>query len=358
MYVLDLVDIPDAVISALHDDGRLLACYFSAGSYEPWRDDVAGLPADVRGEPLPEHPDERWLDVRRTEVHDLVRARLDRAVARGCDGVDPDNLDAYQFTSGFPLTEEDQRGFDRFVLNEAHLRGLFVALQDDLPQVPDLVDYADLAIVERCHELGTCDGLAPFADAGKPILDAEYLPAYLADPAGFCREAIVAGTRSLILDPALDDSVRVACDTDFPETSRLAGTLTYTTYYGRDGADIDALRGLDLAIVQPLLTADQRAALQATTKLAVYLSIGEIGLSNTYLKSTARRSSGRPSTTRTPSGSSRRTRSSTPGSPTATRRAGATSSGGRRICCSPRATTGCSSTPSTRSTCTRRSSPA
>jgi hypothetical protein len=283
VYVLDLFDVPDAVFDALHADGRLVGCYLSAGSFEPWRDDVGDLPPDVIGEPLAEHPDEAWLDIRRAEVHDLVRARLDLAATRGCDGVVPDNVDAWLATSGFPLTERDQLGFDRFVLNEAHQRDLFVALQDDLPQVPDLVDYADVAIVERCHEAGTCDALAPFQDAGKPVLDAEYLAEYLADPPAFCRTAIIAGTRSLLLSPLLDDSVRVACDTDFPEDTRLAGVLTYTTYYGREPERIAELAGLDLAVVQPLLTPDQRAVLQARAEIAVYLSIGEIGLSNTYL---------------------------------------------------------------------------
>ena len=64
--------------------------------------------------------------------------------------------------------------------------------------------------------------------------------------------------------------------------ARLANVREYVTYYGRDPAQIEDLGRLDLGIVQPLLTSDQRQRLQTNADVAVYLSIGEIGLSNTY----------------------------------------------------------------------------
>ncbi len=39
MYDIDLFDTPQAVIETLHQDGRTVICYFSAGSYEDWRPD-------------------------------------------------------------------------------------------------------------------------------------------------------------------------------------------------------------------------------------------------------------------------------------------------------------------------------
>ncbi len=55
--------------------------------------------------------------------------RLDLAVTKGCDGVEPDNMDGYANDSGFPLTAEDQLTFNRFIANEAHRRGLAVGLK-------------------------------------------------------------------------------------------------------------------------------------------------------------------------------------------------------------------------------------
>jgi hypothetical protein len=41
MYDIDLVNVDESVIQALHDDGRVVVCYFSAGTYESFRDDWA-----------------------------------------------------------------------------------------------------------------------------------------------------------------------------------------------------------------------------------------------------------------------------------------------------------------------------
>lgn len=42
-----------------------------------------------------------------------MQARLDLAVQKGCDGVEPDNVDGYQNNSGFPLTAQDQLAYNR-----------------------------------------------------------------------------------------------------------------------------------------------------------------------------------------------------------------------------------------------------
>ncbi|MEK9765892.1 MAG: hypothetical protein VW274_05375, partial [Thalassolituus sp.] len=62
----------------------------------------------------------------------------------------------------------------------------------------------------------------------------------------------------------------------------LADVNTYVTYYQQDAERIAEMTELDLSIVQPVLTSDQIRSLQSRGKAVVYLSIGEIGLSNTY----------------------------------------------------------------------------
>ena len=49
MYDIDLFDAPQAVIDALHAEGRVVICYFSAGSFEDWRPDVDAFPPEVIG---------------------------------------------------------------------------------------------------------------------------------------------------------------------------------------------------------------------------------------------------------------------------------------------------------------------
>jgi hypothetical protein len=68
MYDIDLFDSSQELIDQLHDAGRIVICYLSAGSYEEWRPDAAQFPAAALGNPLDGWPGERWLDIRNDEV--------------------------------------------------------------------------------------------------------------------------------------------------------------------------------------------------------------------------------------------------------------------------------------------------
>jgi endo-alpha-1,4-polygalactosaminidase (GH114 family) len=215
IYDIDLFDSDAALIAQLQGDGRKVLCYFSGGSYEDWRPDEGDFDPAALGNALDGWPGERWLDVRHPSVHAVMQARLDLAVSKGCDGVEPDNMDGYDNDSGFDFTATDQLAFNRFIANQAHLRNLTVALKNDGTQAAQLVAYFDLSVNEQCHEYDECQDLAVFPAAGKPILNAEY-PGDLADAqaqqASICAQAAAANTRTLLLPLDLDDSFRIACD--------------------------------------------------------------------------------------------------------------------------------------------------
>jgi hypothetical protein len=189
MYDVDLFDVRRSVIDDLHADGRVVVCYFSAGSWEDWRPDAAAFPESVLGSDNG-WPGERWLDIRRLDVlGPIMERRLDRAVRKGCDGVEPDNVDGYANDSGFPLTAADQLVYNRWLAEAAHARGLSVGLKNDLEQIPDLVDDFDWALDEQCFEFAECELLLPFVDDGKAVFGVEYaLPA-----PSFCPEARAMG---------------------------------------------------------------------------------------------------------------------------------------------------------------------
>ncbi len=215
VYDIDLFDALPAVTEQLLGAGRRVICYFSAGSFEGFRPDADQfLTADL-GNPLDDFPDERWLDIRSSSVHEIMRARLDIAVQKSCDGVEPDNVDGFTNDTGFPLTATDQLAFNRFLANEARTRGLAVALKNDLDQIPELVDYFDFSVNEQCHEFNECDQLQPFITAGKPVLNAEYADQFVSDPAQrqtMCAAALAQNLRTLVLPIDLDDSFRFTCD--------------------------------------------------------------------------------------------------------------------------------------------------
>jgi hypothetical protein len=174
MYDIDLFDPPQSVMDQLHAAGRIVICYFSAGSYENWRSDASSFPAAVLGNALDGWPGERWLDVRSAAVRQIMRARLDRAVTRGCDGVEPDNVDGFANNTGFALTASDQLNYNRFLAAEAHARGLSVGLKNDPDQVSSLVGDFDWELDEECLQFSECGAFAPFIAAGKAVFHVEY----------------------------------------------------------------------------------------------------------------------------------------------------------------------------------------
>ena len=214
LYDVDLFDTRSTTIQNLQQSGIKVVCYFSAGSYENYRDDKDLFLPNTLGNTLDGWADERWLDIRSANVHSIMKKRLDIAKNKGCDGVEPDNMDGYTNKSGFNLTSQDQLAYNRFIANEAHKRGLAVGLKNDLDQISELVEYFDFAVNEQCFEYNECDALLPFINHGKPVLTAEYLDKYVNNPnerATICQESRDNLFSTLILPLDLNDSFRFSC---------------------------------------------------------------------------------------------------------------------------------------------------
>ncbi len=186
MYDIDLFDTPQETIDQLHNDGRKVVCYFSAGSYENWRPDKDNYPAEILGNNLDGWPGEKWVDIRRLDVlGPILIARFDLAAAKKCDGIEPDNIDGYTNNTGFPLTANDQIVFNRWLAGQAHERGLSIGLKNDINQVPALVNDFDWALNEQCFQYNECDVLLPFIQADKAVFGVEYQ----GDTGVFCPKA-------------------------------------------------------------------------------------------------------------------------------------------------------------------------
>ncbi|WP_232293261.1 endo alpha-1,4 polygalactosaminidase [Stigmatella aurantiaca] len=208
VYDVDLFDTPTATLTALKSQGRKVICYFSAGSYEDWRPDAKSFPSAVLGKALDGWPGERWLDIRATSVRDIMRSRIELARQKGCDAVDPDNVDGYSNNTGFRLTSADQLAFNRFLASEAHSRGLAVGLKNDVDQVTQLVNDFDFQVNEECLQYDECDTLRPFITAGKAVFHIEYGGAALAQ--SVCPEANALGFDTLVKNLELD-AARISC---------------------------------------------------------------------------------------------------------------------------------------------------
>jgi hypothetical protein len=179
VYDVDLFDVPQATIDALHRKGIKVICYVSAGTWENWRPDAVRFPASVKGK-RNGWPGERWLDIRQIgTLGPIMEARLDLCRSKGFDGVEFDNVDGYNNNAGFPLSYQDQLNYNAYLANEAHERGLSAALKNDVEQVADLAPYFDFTINEQCFQYDECDDdrnslVDHFIHQGKPVFNVEY----------------------------------------------------------------------------------------------------------------------------------------------------------------------------------------
>ncbi|PWY73155.1 hypothetical protein BO94DRAFT_627669 [Aspergillus sclerotioniger CBS 115572] len=174
IYDIDLFINDEPIITTLHKSSHKVICYFSAGSYEPHRPDSAHFHASDKGNALPGWDTERWLDTRSPNVRSIMQARLDRAAALGCDGVDPDNVDAFGTDNGLDLSREDAVDYVRFLAAEAHMRGLALGLKNANAIVERVVDVVQWAVNEECASLRECGDLGTLGRAGKPVFHIEY----------------------------------------------------------------------------------------------------------------------------------------------------------------------------------------
>lgn len=175
VYDIDLFDNSKAFIADLQAKGRKVICYFSAGSYEDWRDDADKFNKDDLGDDLDGWAGEKWLKIQSPNVRKIMQARLDVAVEKGCDGVDPDNTDGYDNErGGIGLTEADSIDYVKWLADQAHKRGLSIGLKNSAAIISAVIDKMQWCVNEQCAQYGECDTYSPFIDADKPVFQIEY----------------------------------------------------------------------------------------------------------------------------------------------------------------------------------------
>ncbi len=179
VYVVDLFNTPSTKIQEYKSAGKKVVCYFSAGSYENWREDANQFPQDTYCSPGENCAQsihimgewcqsgggcEWWLDHRKPAVRTVMTARLQLARDKGCDAVEPDNVDGYAHDSSISCTDQacwgltasDQLAYNRWLADTAHAKCLGIALKNDIDQVGQLAASFDFAINEQCQQYNEC----------------------------------------------------------------------------------------------------------------------------------------------------------------------------------------------------------
>jgi len=162
-----------SLVNTVHSVGKHAICYIDAGTAENFRPDYSQFPAAALGKSNG-WPGEKWLDIRNAAIRPIMAARFAMCKAKGFDAVEPDNIDGYTNSTGFPLKASDQLVYNEWIATTVHGLGLSVALKNDGDQVGSLLSFFDFDINEQCVQYNECSNLTPFVNAGKAVFEAEY----------------------------------------------------------------------------------------------------------------------------------------------------------------------------------------
>ncbi len=171
-HIVDMYDVSSSDLAALKADGTRPIAYFSS-QYEDWRGDASQFPKADIGKRLDNWKGERWVNTKSPTVREIMKKRLDYAKRRGFWGVDVDNVDIYEFNTGFANGRSDAAEYVRFLSREAHRRGLKFGLKNATDIIPAVRGSVDYYVNEQCHQYNEA---SVYSRLRKPVFNIEYRP--------------------------------------------------------------------------------------------------------------------------------------------------------------------------------------
>jgi hypothetical protein len=93
---------------------------------------------------------------------------------KGCDGVDPDNVDGYDNENGLGLSQATATDYLKYMADEAHSRGLSIGLKNAGGIVAEVLPIMEWHVNEQCLKYDECEMFAPFVTQNKPVFHIEY----------------------------------------------------------------------------------------------------------------------------------------------------------------------------------------
>ncbi|KAH6672938.1 glycoside hydrolase superfamily [Halenospora varia] len=227
VYDVDLYDTDPREFAALKAANKKIICYFSAGSVEEWRDDAGQFNESDYGADLPGWGGEKWLNTESANVRRIMKKRIEDAADKGCDAVDPDNVDAFDNPETRPLnlTEATAISYLGFLANTtARPLNLAIGLKNSLKIVPQVASWLDFQVNEECiappgdnptdpRGPNECDKLKPFIRLEKPVFHIEYDERVPDGAPGevvskFCDRASTEGFSNIIKDMEVTSRTR------------------------------------------------------------------------------------------------------------------------------------------------------
>ncbi|MBL9023203.1 MAG: endo alpha-1,4 polygalactosaminidase [Myxococcales bacterium] len=159
--VFDMEETPPSTIDQCKSMGATMLCYFSS-QYEEWRADAGSFGALAEG--IDGWPGEFFVDPTDPQNLAVMVARLDQAKAKGCEGIDLDNID-----------HADHEAYISSIFTEARARGLLVSQKNAIEKIDLFWDLVDMYQNEECQMYDEC---AAYEGLGRPVYNIEYSPCH------------------------------------------------------------------------------------------------------------------------------------------------------------------------------------
>ncbi|KAF2464068.1 uncharacterized protein BDR25DRAFT_381691 [Lindgomyces ingoldianus] len=227
VFDVDLFDNDATTITALKAQGKTVICYFSAGTVEDWRDDAKDFPTNDQGKILPEWPNEKWIRTGSSKVRDVMARRIKMASDKGCDALDPDNIDGYQNDNGLNLQKADAISFMQFLQKNASYYNMNIGLKNSLDILSTVAPIIDFAVNEECAARAECSAYNEFLNSNKPVFHIEYPPKMNPvsdnDKRTACTSAGTTGMSTVMKNKSLD-GLTLYCDGSQADTPTKGGT--------------------------------------------------------------------------------------------------------------------------------------
>jgi len=289
MYDIDGFDNTAATVSALHAQGTIAVCYIDLGTWENWRSDAGSFPSSVLGSSNG-WPGEKWLDIRQiSTLAPIMTARMQMCVQKGFDALEPDNIDGYSNSTGFPLSAQDQLNYNEWIANTAHSLGLSVGLKNDVDQTSQLEPYFDWALDEQCNQYSECNTEKVFTDADKAVFNAEY-----GSSTSFCAADIAAHINGVRFSVNLDGSTYAPCggwSGTGSTTTTASTTSSSTSTTGNPGSSSSSSSSTSSSSTSSSSTSTTQATTTTTRRTTTTTSPRRSATTSTTTPSRRRRSS-------------------------------------------------------------------
>ena len=167
--------------------GKKVVCYISAGTIENWRDDAKQAMSTVAlgNKYKGWGGTEQWVNVLQWETaKPIMSKRISEAASKGCDAIEVDNIDCYDYGSGCVAGASKSElkaksvEYITWLANTAHSKGMGVAMKNvnGPSDVPSIAKLGDMAIEEANPIPSEWKNFKSFMDQGKLVVSVQYRP--------------------------------------------------------------------------------------------------------------------------------------------------------------------------------------